>query len=350
MGSHNPYACHNHIGFPSNLPRAIHVCEGDYPALDLLKRPAHSAKRQAGYIFVAILLVSIFVFWIVHINEAFDRWVISSAKSHSPYDVNIIPILNVTKEIKWAAISARNSASFPTADYANNLTILYSQKFRGIRLPGFSDYAFNSIGLHAIRRNCREKPIQSGESSIAFNYCCATTPNIRNNKLNFRMNSARSEIIPVSFVKRYSTNNQPRSVRGEILPSLKPMLLFSEVSLHPSQGHLLFSYNACRFGFPPQFLCGAPQEAGENRQYESEKHQQRVSNFDAIPIERRPKLGSAIVSMLALFGGIVSIGISGRRAFVKVGWLMICLGVVLIFWGSFGFLFGFDLWNLWGLL
>jgi len=83
-----------------------------------------------------------------------------------------------------------------------------------------------------------------------------------------------------------------------------------------------------------------PSEESENKRKD---YQERIGNFEFKTQERRPEFGSLLAAMAAIFLGIAAIGNGGLR-----GWRMLLglAGILLIFDGTFGFLFGFDFWCL----
>ena len=95
-------------------------------------------------------------------------------------------------------------------------------------------------------------------------------------------------------------------------------------------------------GSLPQLPSAAHQQSGDYHQPERERRQQGIGNFQAKPQEPRPELGSLL---LAMFGNLAAAWLIGRDN----GWGILC-GLLLAFCGTFGLLFGFDLWSLYRLL
>jgi hypothetical protein len=101
-------------------------------------------------------------------------------------------------------------------------------------------------------------------------------------------------------------------------------------------------------GAPNQSSRRPPQGHGSSEEQESEKHQQRVGDFQP-PTAEDPKLGSLIASIVAIALAFVACGRgmsvwdSGRR-WAGAGWLL--CGFLLAGEATFGLLLGLDLWTL----
>ena len=119
--------------------------------------------------------------------------------------------------------------------------------------------------------------------------------------------------------------------------------IFSRHSGSGGNGDLLLASS-------PQLPGGPPQCYGCNSEYESKKNEKRIRDLEPKTEERRPELGSLILSMFGIVVFFICICrgliLGWERGARLRGWCYLITGSLALLYSTIGFLLGWDIWSL----
>jgi len=203
-----------------------------YPLFNKSHRSAISRWR---------FLIGVFMFCVIYTNEALGSGVISSAEGRAPDRTRLISVLNVAEKVVRTFVPITDIGHpSPVSNHLQHVSVFDRQNFRWLGQSGFSMPINDHIHSLTIRKGGGEHPSDLGKRGIALQYRSSTTTNIRDHELNPSSQPYSGHMVFSSSVKRYATDYQLGPMRSQILPLLKALLLFSEISLPTSQNNLFF--------------------------------------------------------------------------------------------------------------